>query len=123
MNLLLFLWQLPQNIFGLLYILISNGEYQYCSDDVHIFTTESKYGSVSLGNFVFVSVRASDLRYTLAHEIGHTIQSKYLGPLYLFVIGIPSILWVGARMVSRTLRKKDYYWFYTEAWANKLAGL
>lgn len=123
MNLLLFLWQLPQNILGLLYIFVSEGVYQYCSDDVHIFTTESKYGSVSLGNFVFVSVRSSDLQYTLAHEMGHAIQSKYLGPLYLIVIGIPSFLWALSRRYSRKLRNKDYYSFYTEKWANKLTGL
>ena len=123
MNLLLFLWQLPQNILGLLYIFISKGEYQYCSGDVHIFTTASKYGSVSLGNFVFVSVRSSNLQYTLAHEMGHAIQSKYLGPLYLIVIGIPSFLWALSRRYSRKLRNKDYYSFYTEKWANQLSGL
>lgn len=123
MNLLLFLWQLPQNILGLLYIFISKGEYQYCSGDVHIFTTASKYGSVSLGNFVFVSVRSSNLQYTLAHEMGHAIQSKYLGPLYLIVIGIPSFLWALSRRYSRKLRNKNYYSFYTEKWANGLAGL
>jgi hypothetical protein len=117
------LWQAMQNIVGLCYLPIAKASFKEKVGDVYVFETDSKNGSVSLGNLVFITQRTRNYEHTLQHEIGHTIQSKYLGPLYLFVIGIPSILWVGARMLSRTLRKKDYYWFYTEAWANKLAGL
>ena len=39
-------------------------------------------------------------------------------PLYLFVIGIPSIMWAWLGDDN-----KCYYDFYTERWANKHAGL
>lgn len=123
MKYLLFTWQILQNLVGLCYWLISQGKHTQTIGDVWVIETDSKNGSVSLGNFVFVTKYAYSQEYTLQHELGHTIQSKYLGPLYLLVIGLPSILWVLARKVSYTLRKKDYYWFYTERWANKLAGI
>ena len=46
-----------------------------------------------------------------------------LGPLYLIIIGIPSISWAGLRRLIPTLKKINYYSLYTESWANKLMGL
>lgn len=119
---ILVLWQLPQNLVGLCYWCISNPIYKGKVSDVLVFETESNNGSVSLGNMVFVTSMAYDYKRTLKHELGHTIQSKYLGWLYLLVIGIPSILWVCARRVSRSLREKKYSAFYTEAWADRLSN-
>lgn len=58
---------------------------------------------------------------TIQHESGHVKQSKILGPLYLLVIGLPSI--VHAAMHRTVCKNPNYYHFYTEKWANKLAGL
>ena len=77
-------------------------------------------GAVTLGCYVFVGLN-SEYRKTVKHELGHTIQSKILGPLYLIVIGIPSITYCGLRRISPSLRKKNYYDFYTEKWANNLS--
>ena len=53
--------------------------------------------SVSLGKFIFISrntgIDRAYARYLLKHEYGHTIQSLILGPLYLPLIGLPSIIW------------------------------
>lgn len=46
-----------------------------------------------------------------------------LGPLYLIIIGIPSISWAGLRRLIPALKKINYYSLYTESWANKLMGL
>ena len=56
----------------------------------------------------------------LVHEYGHTVQSLILGPLYLFVIGIPSTLWgfLGGR--KRRDEQIPYGAFFTEKWANSL---
>lgn len=120
-TILLILWQIPQNIIGLCYWLISGAKRKEIINNVFVLETDSKQGSVSLGNLVFISKYTRNYEKTLKHELGHTIQSKYLGPLYLLVIGLPSILWVAVRMMSKTLQKKDYYSFYTEAWAEELA--
>ena len=83
------------------------------------FIKRKSCGSVTLGSHIFLSSRATDT--TVRHEWGHTRQSLILGPLYLIVIGIPSIIWAA---IHRAIApNKPYDWFYTEAWANKLGGV
>ena len=45
------------------------------------------------------------------HEYGHTWQNRVLGPLYLFVIAIPSL-------ISAISRPASHNNFYTEKWAD-----
>lgn len=123
-NLILFIWQLPQHIVAIIYF----GYLVMMCKDLGV---DSRYkqatvipcimrGAVTLGNYVFVGLN-SEYRKTVKHELGHTIQSKILGPLYLIVIGIPSITYCGLRRLFPSLRKKNYYNFYTEKWANNLS--
>ena len=123
-NLILFIWQLPQHLLAILYI----GYLVMMCKDLGV---DSRYkqaivipcvmrGAVTLGCYVFVGLN-SEYRKTVKHELGHTIQSKILGPLYLIVIGIPSIIWAATRKTIAS--NKPYDWFYTEAWANKLGGV
>ena len=123
-NLILFIWQLPQHIVALIYF----GYLVMMCKDLGV---DSRYkqaivipcimrGAVTLGCYVFVGLN-SEYRKTVKHELGHTIQSKILGPLYLIVIGIPSITYCGLRRLFPSLRKKNYYDFYTERWANNLS--
>ena len=86
-------------------------------DDVWIFNSGSNLGSVSLGNFIFLGNFRTHL--TQRHELGHCKQSMYLGPLYLFVIGIPSIIWASTYKYTN----KNYYWIFCEKWADKLGGI
>lgn len=120
--LLMYLWQLPQNLLGTLYRdLLACKEKVYLVNSTEDFTLYAKDtpGSVTLGRHIFISSRAgSD---TIKHETGHVKQSQILGPLYLPLIGIPSILW--AVVHKKIAPKKSYYSFYTEKWANKLVGL
>ena len=123
-NLILFIWQLPQHIVALIYF----GYLVMMCKDLGV---DSRYkqaivipcvmrGAVTLGNYIFVGLN-SEYKETVKHELGHTIQSKILGPLYLIVIGIPSITYCGLRRLFPSLRKKNYYNFYTEKWANNLS--
>lgn len=81
--------------------------------------------SVSLGMFLFLAPSCrpfSTPEELLRHEYGHSVQSLLLGPLYLIVVGIPSVLW--ARL-PRCVRKRQregisYSAFYTERWADAL---
>ena len=123
-NLILFIWQLPQHIVALIYF----GYLVMMCKDLGV---DSRYkqaivipcvmrGAVTLGNYVFVGLN-SKYKETVKHELGHTIQSKILGPLYLIVIGIPSITYCGLRRLFPSLRKKDYHNFYTEKTADYLS--
>jgi hypothetical protein len=56
------------------------------------------------------------------HELGHQRQSEMFGPLYLLIVGLPSIIrariWVG-----RKLPPLDYYKGWPENQADKLGGV
>jgi len=118
-----FTWCLPQTLLGLIWFIICKirkfKTYKFNSDK-HKFiftywTTDPEYspkGGVSLGMFIFGKDRES-VKY---HEYGHAIQSLILGWLYLIVIAIPSLIWL--LIYKRT--NKNYHWFYTESWADKL---
>ena len=123
-NLILFIWQLPQHIVALIYF----GYLVMMCKDLGV---DSRYkqaivipcvmrGAITLGNYVFVGLN-SEYRKTVKHELGHTIQSKILGPLYLIIIGIPSITYCGLRRIFPSLRKKNYYNFFSEKSADYLS--
>ena len=116
------LWQLPQDIIGCVIWLICrlrrHNSYHYTE---RILTEWRLFSGLSLGHFIFVHT-TSDEKMTW-HEYGHTLQSLYLGWLYLFVIGIPSILWAGCFKRYRKRKGISYYSFYTEQWADKLGGV
>ncbi|MBQ6560547.1 MAG: hypothetical protein IJL85_06950 [Erysipelotrichaceae bacterium] len=75
--------------------------------------------SASIGMFIFLGYPSTDI---LSHEYGHTIQSCILGPLYLPVIGLPSLIWCHSRRFNRNRQRGIYRYsdFYPERWANRL---
>ena len=82
----------------------------------HIFLPNARF-------FYYDPEKATEWQQNyIKHEYGHSVQSAYLGPLYLFVIGIPSLIWAGCFDSWREKHNKSYYWFYTESWADKLGG-
>lgn len=115
----LYIWQLPQNLLGLLLLCFYKHEkkekygitYYYCP---------TMPGGISLGKYILVG---HENKLTIKHEAGHCEQSKMLGPLYLIVIGLPSIVWAGMYGIIIKPTKNGYYKFYTERWADKLAGI
>lgn len=119
-----FIWQLPQNIVALVLLLIWRKRSQISSyKGCYAYTVYNFSAGVSLGNFCFVGrfyEEAPDLLYPyVLHEMkGHGYQSRLLGPLYLIVIGIPSF--IHAQLCKDNTK---YYNFYTERWANKIAGI
>lgn len=123
-NLILFIWQLPQHLLAILYMgylvmMCKNLGVDFRYKQATVIPCIMR-GAVTLGCYVFVGLN-SEYRETVKHELGHTIQSKILGPLYLIVIGIPSITYCGLRRLFPSLRRKNYYNLYTERWANSLS--
>ena len=71
--------------------------------------------AMSLGDYLFMPIGAT--KESIEHECGHSRQSDILGPLYLIVIGIPSIIHNIVHAVCSKLGLNwDYYKFYTEHW-------
>ena len=79
--------------------------------------------SMALGMFIFLGFQKDEspmARAVLAHEYGHTVQSCILGPFYIPVIGLPSLIWANVPAAGRKWRSGTclYYDFYTERWAD-----
>lgn len=115
-----FIWQLPQNLVALV-MLPFLGKLRLISYKKLCFAFEGEKmaGGISLGNFAFLSPYLAKKAADVAHEQeGHTWDSKLMGPLYLFIIGLPSIFHAAFHKNCPC-----YYHFYTERWANKHANL
>lgn len=117
-----YIWQLPQNLCGLFYLLINkNNRVNKVQNDlaeklgasVHLQVAR---GGVTLGRYIFIWKDETELVEVIKHECGHVKQSLILGPLYLLVIGIPSILHASLNGLFGCCRKhkEGYYHFYTE---------
>lgn len=85
-------------------------------------TRWDKTGGISLGMFIFTPKRYGDL--LTAHEYGHTIQSLILGPCYLLLVGLPSVIWARCPVCARWRKEKHlpYSWFVVEQWADLLGS-
>ena len=121
---LMYIWQAPQMLAAWIWYLV---RYENIIDKstgkFYTVYRGASRGGVTLGDRIFLSncYQGEYLALIIAHESGHVKQSMILGPLYLFVIGIPSIIWAWCRKTIAP--NKSYWWFYTEAWANKLGGV
>ncbi len=115
-----------QNVVGLCVFLVNSGRRHFRYNDALVTVWKSRRGSMGMGMFIFISESAAanedSFAFTLRHEYGHTLQSCMLGPLFLPVIGLPSLLWAGLPVFRKYREKRSlsYYWLYTERWANFL---
>jgi len=115
-------WCLPQSLCGLVWYLITlimgeDGDFtKYKNTNATAY--KSRKDGVSLGHYIFYPIGKLNM---MRHEYGHYKQSLMLGPFYLLVIGIPSFCW--SIYYKKVKPDVSYYSFYTERWANKLAGI
>ena len=122
-TLLHFTWCLPQTLLGL--IIRGCGYKEIMAYDLqrYVLVRWLKSSMFSLGMYVFVPCDMMGIHEVhLHHEHGHSRQSLILGWLYLPVIALPSLIWHWWYYAGKP-KKVSYYWFYTERWANKLAGI
>lgn len=116
-------WGLPQNLLGLTLWLFCKGEAQPRFHGAAVKRWRRSSGSAGIGMFLFLQEGYD--RELLLHEYGHSLQSIILGPLFLPVVGLPSLLWAELPVARRFRQrhKKSYYWLYCESWANRLGSL
>lgn len=115
-------WGLLQTLVGAVFFLISI-RYKHSFYHGAILTERPGLGGVSLGLFIFVSSENGEeyLNKTSVHEFGHTIQSLFLGPFYLPVIGVISGLWCSLPYFNKLRKEKNipYSACFTESWADE----
>ena len=122
LSVIIWIWQAPQNFVGLAFRLFlrrrtvarmqMNGE-TYC-------VVPGFGGGISLGTTIVVCRGWLEDENMWMHEYGHARQSRYLGPLYLAVIGLPSLCWATIWTPALAV---SYYAFFTEKWADRLGGV
>ena len=133
-----FTWELPQTFVGFLVWLIQGWQPLQVYRG-SIVTDTANFG-VSLGGFIFSMGKSafqklgypkqlaeSDAELCIRHEGGHAVQSRILGPLYLLIVGIPSLVMNLMSSWSLTYGKrifwKNYYKRFPENWADRLGGI
>ena len=113
-------WGFPQTLVGFIVFLVCrqrpHSTYRGC-----VVTHWKKRGSMGMGMFLILG---SDEPQVRVHEFGHSVQSVFLGPLFLPVMGIPSFLWCNIPYFQRMRKEKgvSYYRFYPESTANRLGA-
>lgn len=97
-NLLLYLWQLPQNLAGGLLVLVTKAKLfgLYTDEQLIGYYISRRLGrnwtGVSLGKYIVFSSPAFATLTNIKHEYGHQLQSLHFGWLYLFLVGLPSFI-------------------------------
>lgn len=110
------IWQFPQNILaicleGILCNPVTGGK----ENGNQIIWCNTLSSAISLGDYLFIPTNAT--KKSIEHEYGHSRQSNILGPLYLIIIGIPSIIHNIIHVICNKLGLNwNYYKFYTEHW-------
>ena len=118
-------WGFPQTLLGFLLTRIHqhNPQRDYHGCRVIFWNSTT---NLSLGMYLLVSqfhyVEDSQL---LVHAFGHSVQSLILGPLYLPLIALPSVLWdvLPQAIAFREAKNIPYCALYTEKSANFLGAL
>jgi len=129
---LLWVWQLPQNLLGLVALLVIRPErrrlggigYWHFKPDTWL---RRRLAGASLGAFI-IAPESRGMETLVRHEWGHCLQSRLLGPLYLLAIGLPSL---AGLMRQRFFQKnwspeRRYEWYYSLPWerdADRRAGV
>ena len=115
---------LPFTVVGLLVWLFISLFYKknysviFVEGRIGIILWDTRFGGVSLGIVYLVDGNNSNEIH--CHELGHTVQFKWLGVLFLVVIAIPSIIRYNVRRLIFVqkhfkLRAYDAVWFEGQA--------
>ena len=103
-------WGLPQNLIGLMLLPLLRCEERFRFHGALVTRFKknrllSQKGAFSLGTFIYIPAEWGNeqSRRIAVHEYGHSVQSLILGPLYLPLVGLPSVIWAGVWAGSKRL--------------------
>lgn len=85
-------WGLPMTLIGLIValVLLITGHKPHRFGYTFYFKVGKSWGGLELGALFITDANPS--KHTLYHEHGHGFQNLWWGPLFPFVIGIPSAI-------------------------------
>ena len=131
-------WQFPQMLLGKILIRLTKAEKTVFKTSngreivYYLFERNTAFNrfisGIGLVDILLHSGNNDEL--AILHEYGHTLQSRYLGWLYLPVVGVYSAvfcsLWDGALHKSWNVYDRLYWYFltrWTERWADRLGNV
>lgn len=89
-----FTWGGVMSLIGLVGLLVTacikDSKFSIFCGRICVEVGKNNWGGVSLGCFIFCSKGSS--KSLKAHESGHTLQNIVFGPLFPFVVAIPSAI-------------------------------
>lgn len=130
-----FTWGLPFVLVGLLVLAFIRiflhkkiFDYKVIAGRICIIWNSTLPGAINLG-IVYILDKDSMFSVRLhKHEIGHSIQNAFLGPLFIPVIGIPSLIRASVwdkysfKIYKKTGKFPDYDGIWFEGQATKLGA-
>lgn len=125
-------WEAPQSLLGagLGGLLLAVGRVQQVEIVSGRVVFRTRDLGISLGHFCFYGEEGS--RYfppdplMRQHELGHTFQSRWLGPLYLPLVGVPSVARAAYALMYREWSGhtwSGYFSGWPEDSADRLGGI
>ena len=118
------IWQFPQHLLAQAILASFKRKDGIVGEDAYehtiVFWIQRPGWGVSLGDYIFLDTAYN--QRTVKHEYGHSRQSLIFGPLYLLVIGLPSVT---MNILTRlgVLKSENYYKRWPENWADSLGGV
>ena len=112
------IWGFPQTALGGV-LFLAHARKPHFRYHSAVVTTWKSPKAVSLGLFIFLP----EMHNPTASK--SNLDDKLLGPLYLPIVGLPSLLWLNVPACTRYRQRTgvSYYAFYTEHLANRLGEL
>lgn len=114
---MIYLWQLPQHLLALLLLRMYKAVETTKYKSATVYRIKDIKWGISLGQYIILSTLHGQI--TVKHEYGHSLQSLIFGPLYLLIIGVPSIV-MNILTRIKLLHADRYYKRWPESWADKL---
>ncbi len=111
---LMFTWGFTTSFIGLLttLCLLISGQKPYAMHGIWKFEVVESWGGASLGCMFIRDTTSADS--VDRHEVGHTYQNCILGPLFPFIVAIPSaIRW---HIYNHKKKKGEYVKPYDSIW-------
>lgn len=89
--------------------IVESGRFGPC----HYVIIGNNWGGLSIGTTIFIADKMLDdyTQHTKEHECGHSFQNSVLGPLFLILVFIPSIIRYWVDYFKGLSKAYDAIWF------------
>lgn len=116
-------WGMPQTLIGFIAsrVIPADRRRRFRSATVcAIYQREAQWDwGLSLGLYIIVTTTSRSNLNLVRRMYGHSLQSAILGPLYLPVIGISTLIIAAQKLMTR---KPNRALMFAEVWADELGG-